>query len=119
MISNIKFRKILNKKNIIIKSKPLDQIKNYKFSKLASKRDKKTEWFRISLNELKDLIKDTIYKNDKNVFIEKEIFEDELPSAVPSTNDNDDSEFNTSTSPKKKEKKGSFLKILYFFYKYI
>ena len=28
---------------------------------------------------MKDLIKDTIYKNDKNVFIEKEIFEDELP----------------------------------------
>ena len=81
-------------------------------SKLASKRDKKTEWFRIPLNELKDLIKDTIYKNDKKVFIEKEIFEDDLASAVPSTNDNDDTEINTSTSPKKKEKKGSFLKIV-------
>ena len=85
-------------------------------SKLASKRDKKTEWFRIPLNELKDLIKDTIYKNDKNVFIEKEIFEDELPSAVPSTNENDDKESTTSTSLKKKEKKGSFLKIVGIFF---
>ncbi len=81
-------------------------------SKLASKRDKKTEWFRIPLNELKDLIKDTIYKNEEKVFIEKEILEDNLDSTVPNTNDNNDTEFNTQTSPEKKEKKGSFLKIV-------
>ena len=61
---------------------------------------------------MKDLIKDTIYKNEEKVFIEKEILEDNLDSTVPNTNDNNDTEFNTQTSPEKKEKKGSFLKIV-------
>ena len=53
-----------------------------------------------------------IYENEEKVFIEKEILEDNLDSTVPNTNDNNDTEFNTQTSPEKKEKKGSFLKIV-------
>ena len=84
-------------------------------SKLASKRDKKTEWFRIPLNELKDLIKDTIYKNDKKVFIEKEILEDNLVSAATNIgNNNINTEFEENLKNNNEKRKGGNIFVILF-----
>ena len=56
---------------------------------------------------MQDLIKDTIYKNDKKVFIEKEILEDNLVSATPNIDKNNiNTELEENLKNNNKKRKG-------------
>ena len=90
-------------------------------AKIENKRDKETkEWFRINLKDLKEIIIETLYENNNNAYIEKNI--EIIESASDSSNVSGSEEDKEKTAYNNKiigNKKFGFGKILLSLLKYI